>query len=263
MAAAGRPAERAAGRRAAARALAGRPRPPPRRRPRPRRTGSSPSGARTSSPTTCSCSCAARPAAASSTATPRSSACAASTSSWPPATRSRSCEPSRPPPSATASRSRSASATPATDLATAYRQAVACTRLAVARRRRRLHAERLGPLRFLLDAPDVSQVRAVVHEQLGPLLAHEGARRPAGHAAGVRRRRRQRRRDREGVLHPQEHAALPPQAAHRGARPRPRRARREVPPADGVRPRRTVRRDGHRSASDAHGDEKEPQAVVS
>ena len=39
-----------------------------------------------------------------------------------------------------------------------------------------VRAERLGPLRFLLDAPDVSQVRAVVDEQLGPLLAHEGGR---------------------------------------------------------------------------------------
>jgi hypothetical protein len=57
-------------------------------------------------------------------------------------------------------------------LGTAYRQAVSCTRLALAGGQGVLHAERLGPLRFLLDAPDVSQVRAVVHEQLGP--AHRG-----------------------------------------------------------------------------------------
>jgi DNA-binding PucR family transcriptional regulator len=57
------------------------------------------------------------------------------------------------------------------DLASAHRQAVACIRLGGDRV---LHAEELGPLRFLLDAPDVSQVRAVVNEQLGPLLAHDG-----------------------------------------------------------------------------------------
>ena len=39
-----------------------------------------------------------------------------------------------------------------------------------------VHAERLGPLRFLLDAPDVSQVRAVVAEQLGPLLDYDDGR---------------------------------------------------------------------------------------
>jgi DNA-binding PucR family transcriptional regulator len=61
-------------------------------------------------------------------------------------------------------------------LATAYRQAVACTRLALAGGDGVLHAERLGPLRFLLDAPDVSQVRAIVNEQLGSLLAYEGGR---------------------------------------------------------------------------------------
>src|SRR4051794_584039 len=32
------------------------------------------------------------------------------------------------------------------------------------------------PLRFLLDAPDISQVRAVVQEQLGPLLNHDRGR---------------------------------------------------------------------------------------
>ncbi len=60
------------------------------------------------------------------------------------------------------------------DLGTAYRQAIACTRLAPAGGV--LHAERLGPLRFILDAPDLSQVRAVVTEQLGPLLAYDGGR---------------------------------------------------------------------------------------
>jgi hypothetical protein len=62
------------------------------------------------------------------------------------------------------------------DFATAYRQAVACARLASGEGERVVHAERLGPLRFLLDAPDVSQIRAVVAEQLGPLLAHDGGR---------------------------------------------------------------------------------------
>ena len=61
-----------------------------------------------------------------------------------------------------------------TDLPAAYRQAAACLRLAVARGGGVVHAHSLGPLRFLLDAPDISQVRAVVVEQLGPLLAHEG-----------------------------------------------------------------------------------------
>jgi DNA-binding PucR family transcriptional regulator len=37
-----------------------------------------------------------------------------------------------------------------------------------------VHAERLGPLRFLLDAPDPAQVRRIVQEQLGPLLAPGG-----------------------------------------------------------------------------------------
>jgi putative methionine-R-sulfoxide reductase with GAF domain len=60
------------------------------------------------------------------------------------------------------------------DLATAHRQATACARLAPAGRV--VHAERLGPLRFLLDAPDLSQVRAVVLEQLAPLLEYDGGR---------------------------------------------------------------------------------------
>ena len=73
--------------------------------------------------------------------------------------------------------SRSASATSTTDFGTATSQAVACARLAPAARPAAcVRAQRLGPLRFLLDAPDVSQVRAVVNEQLGPLLAHEGGR---------------------------------------------------------------------------------------
>jgi DNA-binding PucR family transcriptional regulator/putative methionine-R-sulfoxide reductase with GAF domain len=58
------------------------------------------------------------------------------------------------------------------DLGTAHRQATACARLAPAGGV--VHAQRLGPLRFLLDAPDVSQVRAVVLEQLGPVLDHDG-----------------------------------------------------------------------------------------
>jgi GAF domain-containing protein len=58
-----------------------------------------------------------------------------------------------------------------TDLAVAYKQAAACAQLAHARGGGVVRAEQLGPLRFLLDAPDISQVRAVVNEQLGPLLA--------------------------------------------------------------------------------------------
>jgi DNA-binding PucR family transcriptional regulator len=61
------------------------------------------------------------------------------------------------------------------DLATAHRQAVACTRLAQ-HGGDVVYAARLGPLRFLLDAPDVSQVRAVVQEQLGPLLSYDRGR---------------------------------------------------------------------------------------
>ena len=59
-------------------------------------------------------------------------------------------------------------------LSHAFRQAAACVRLALARGEGAVRADRLGPLRFLLDAPDVAQVRAVVAEQLGPLVAHEG-----------------------------------------------------------------------------------------
>jgi GAF domain-containing protein len=61
-----------------------------------------------------------------------------------------------------------------TDFALGYKQAVACARLAEARGGGVVRAGELGPLRFVLDAPDVDQVRAVVAEQLGPLVAHEG-----------------------------------------------------------------------------------------
>ena len=63
-----------------------------------------------------------------------------------------------------------------TDFSTAYRQAVACARLASGDGERVVHAQRLGPLRFLLDAPDIDEVRAVIAEQLGPLLAYSGGR---------------------------------------------------------------------------------------
>jgi DNA-binding PucR family transcriptional regulator len=62
------------------------------------------------------------------------------------------------------------------ELSSAYRQAAACARLALARGEGVIRADRLGPLRFMLDAPDVAQVRAVVHEQLGPLLEHDPGR---------------------------------------------------------------------------------------
>jgi DNA-binding PucR family transcriptional regulator len=62
------------------------------------------------------------------------------------------------------------------DLALGYKQAAACAQLAFARGGGVVRAEQLGPLRFLLDAPDVSQVRAVVTEQLGPLLSYERGR---------------------------------------------------------------------------------------
>jgi DNA-binding PucR family transcriptional regulator len=61
-----------------------------------------------------------------------------------------------------------------TDFALGYKQAAACARLAATRGGGVVRTEQLGPLRFLLDAPDVEQVRAVVAEQLGPLVAHEG-----------------------------------------------------------------------------------------
>jgi hypothetical protein len=61
------------------------------------------------------------------------------------------------------------------DLQAAYRQAVACARLGRVRGDgvAVVHAEQLGPLRFLLDAPDPGQVRAMVAEQLGPLIGHD------------------------------------------------------------------------------------------
>jgi sugar diacid utilization regulator/putative methionine-R-sulfoxide reductase with GAF domain len=64
---------------------------------------------------------------------------------------------------------------PSRDLAAAYRQAIACARLGHAREDgvAVVHADALGPLRFLLDAPDLGQVRALVAEQLGPLVEHE------------------------------------------------------------------------------------------
>ncbi len=61
-----------------------------------------------------------------------------------------------------------------TDFALGYKQAAACARLAATRGGGVVRTDQLGPLRFLLDAPDVEQVRAVVAEQLGPLVAHEG-----------------------------------------------------------------------------------------
>jgi DNA-binding PucR family transcriptional regulator len=63
------------------------------------------------------------------------------------------------------------SATRAAALPSAYRQATACAHLAGSRGGGTVRADELGPLRFLLDAPDISQVRAAVAEQLGPLLA--------------------------------------------------------------------------------------------
>jgi sugar diacid utilization regulator/putative methionine-R-sulfoxide reductase with GAF domain len=59
-------------------------------------------------------------------------------------------------------------------LVSAHREAVACAHLSLTRGDGVVRADQLGPLRFLLDAPDVAQVRAVVHEQLGPLAAHTG-----------------------------------------------------------------------------------------
>ncbi|HEY6891390.1 MAG TPA: helix-turn-helix domain-containing protein, partial [Solirubrobacter sp.] len=61
-------------------------------------------------------------------------------------------------------------------LPSAFRQAAACAQLARSRGGGVVRTDQLGPLRFLLDAPDVGQVRAVVHEQLGPLLARENGR---------------------------------------------------------------------------------------
>jgi DNA-binding PucR family transcriptional regulator len=61
-----------------------------------------------------------------------------------------------------------------TDFALGYKQAAACARLAATRGGGVVRTDQLGPLRFLLDAPDVEQVRAVVAEQLGALVAHEG-----------------------------------------------------------------------------------------
>jgi DNA-binding PucR family transcriptional regulator len=64
---------------------------------------------------------------------------------------------------------------PSRDLAAAYRQAVACARLGhtAGDGVTVVHADQLGPLRFLLDAPDLAQVRALVAEQLDPLVQHD------------------------------------------------------------------------------------------
>jgi DNA-binding PucR family transcriptional regulator/putative methionine-R-sulfoxide reductase with GAF domain len=64
----------------------------------------------------------------------------------------------------------------AAPLSAAFRQAAACAHLAGSRGGGVVGTDQLGPLRFLLDAPDLSQVRAVVREQLGPVLAHSGGR---------------------------------------------------------------------------------------
>ena len=145
----------------AARAVTDRPRPPPRRRPRARAPDRRRPLAPTSWPTTCSCSCAARPGAGSSTATP-SLVCLRGEHV---VLAARDAEPVVRAVTAAAEREGVTLAIGVSDvcddLATAYRQAV---RLRAARAAAGgvVHAERLGPLRFMLDAPDVSQVRAVV-----------------------------------------------------------------------------------------------------
>ena len=222
MAAAGRPAERAAGRRHAARAVTGRPRPPPRRRPRARAPDRRRPlrGPRRRRPARCSC--AARRAAASSTATPRSSACAASTSCSPPATRE-----------------------PVVRAITAAAERHGVDGRDRRQRRLRRPRDRVPPGRRLHAAGAERRRRAArraarpvaLHARrarrlTGPRRGQRATRpaaglrgwalRPRGHTARVRRRRRQRRRDREGLLHPQEHAALPPHTPDRDPRPRPR-----------------------------------------
>ena len=37
-----------------------------------------------------------------------------------------------------------------------------------------LHADSLGPLRFVLDSPDLTHVRGIVRRALGPLAADDG-----------------------------------------------------------------------------------------
>ncbi len=62
------------------------------------------------------------------------------------------------------------------DLRLAHRQAIACASLAggAGAATRVLHAERLGPLRFVLDAADPTHVRTIVRGQLGELAARDG-----------------------------------------------------------------------------------------
>jgi sugar diacid utilization regulator len=65
---------------------------------------------------------------------------------------------------------------PSSDLSSGYRQAVACATLAGAEggTTRVLHADALGPLRFVLDSPDLTHVRGIVRRALGPLAADDG-----------------------------------------------------------------------------------------
>ncbi len=65
---------------------------------------------------------------------------------------------------------------PSTDLASGYRQAVACATLAAANGEttRILHADALGPLRFVLDSPDLTHVHAIVRGALGALATDHG-----------------------------------------------------------------------------------------
>ncbi|MGH2884244.1 MAG: GAF domain-containing protein, partial [Solirubrobacteraceae bacterium] len=64
---------------------------------------------------------------------------------------------------------------PSSDLLSAYRQAVACATLAAAEAgtTRVLHAEALGPLRFVLDSPDLTHIRGIVRRALGALVADD------------------------------------------------------------------------------------------
>jgi sugar diacid utilization regulator/uncharacterized protein YigA (DUF484 family) len=66
-------------------------------------------------------------------------------------------------------------AEPSSNLSLGYRQAVACATLAASEGRttRTLHADALGPLRFVLDYPDLTHVRGIVDRALGP-FAHNG-----------------------------------------------------------------------------------------
>ncbi len=63
-------------------------------------------------------------------------------------------------------------------VAAGYREAQACCRLARqagGATTRVVDAADLGPLRFMLDSPDVAHARAYVREQLGAVAAHEDA----------------------------------------------------------------------------------------